>query len=210
MTNASLSQNYVGNNTFELQLQDKFAGMLGTTLSPREPVDKRYDHLKMRIALLAIRDDEIKKLLKQVDLFKELIDMIDNRKLPKNITHFLHDVSVIDVQNKEQLQRNVSECKSFLMSFVQQVQQENIKLKDENDLLCNKSVALEKKYNETYMKNLFDLVQDKKTMQFFGAVIGLIVLMNAASYWNFNVLEHMIITGLGLCGFFSFVLRLYH
>ena len=47
-------------------------------------------------------------------------------------------------------------------------------------------------------------------MQFFAAVIGLVVFMNASTYWALDPLEHMIATVVGLSGFFSVILPLYN
>lgn len=210
---SSLSQKSIEKNAFELQLQDTFAHMLGTKLSRRDSINKRYTCLQMHIDLLACNDDQLKECVIQIQALKDVLTIVADttffgKKIPDTLFSLLNDVPIITPESKKQLHNQITECKNWLADFLKAVHQENGALYCENNQLKKSYASLEKKYNATYIKNFFDIVYDKKTMQFFAAVIGLVVFMNASTYWALDPLEHMIATLVGLCGFFAVILPL--
>lgn len=211
---SSLSEKSIEKNAFELQLQDRFAHMLGTKLFRSDPIKKRYDCLQMHIDLLRCNDDPLKECVTQIQTLKDILTIVahsfSGKKIPDRVLSFLNNVPIVTPENKKKLHDQITECKSFLCDFLKAVDQEHSALLNQNHELKKRNAQLEEKYNATYIKNFFDVVHDKRAMRFFGALVGLVVFMNASTYWNLDPLEHMIATVVGLCGFFSFIMRLYN
>lgn len=214
MIMSSLSQKSIERNAVELQLQDTFAHMLGTKLSRGDSIKKRYTCLQMHIDLLACNDDQLKDSVSKVDCLKDVLTIVarsvSRKKIPDFMLSFLNNLPIITPENKKQFDDQITECKNWLADFLKAVNQENEALYCENNQLKKSYASLEQKYNATFIKNFFDIVHDKKTMQFFAAVIGLVVFMNASTYWDLDPFEHIIATVVGLSGFFSVILSLYN
>lgn len=211
MMMSSLSEKSIEKNAFELQLQDTFASMLGTKLFSNDP-KKRYTCLQMHIDLLRCNDDPLKECVTQIQTLKDILTIVahsfSGKKIPDTMVSFLNDVPIFTSENKKKLYDQITECKSFLCDFLKAIDQEHNALLHQNDQLKKRNEVLEEKYNATYIKNFFDVVHDKKAMRFFGALVGLVVFMNASTYWDLDPLEHMIATVVGLCGFLGVILPL--
>jgi hypothetical protein len=192
-------------DAMQFHYQSKFAQMLSIHLSPNESVGQREKHLRSTIEILKLSDDAM-KLAYQFDLLKELIKVIDDndnlsqKKLSQVTLDYVNGINN-DFQDKA-LQQCVVECRAFLVDFLKTIQKEHIKIKNENNELRKKLVVLQNNYNASFRKNFFDFFHDRALRRFFGAMVGLIVFMNAILYCELDSLEQMILTMVGLSGFF--------
>ena len=192
---------------YERKIQDRFAAMLNVTLSIHVSTADRNKYLNsIASRLRLLTDDQVKQSVHKLDVLKEIMSTIDYSFAAKQLSP--QATSFLSQSNEEYLKKNdiplcVSECTEYLIDYLKIMQKESCRVKNENSALRKNIDELQKKYNATFVKSFFDCVNDKRVMRLFCAVMGLIILMNAAASWNLDPLEHMILTFVGFSGFFA-------